>query len=58
MTAKLRVLAVSNVGWSDWGSVASILRSMVEIIKLDAFPLRLETEPSTSFLVHRFLGRD
>jgi mannose-1-phosphate guanylyltransferase len=42
MTAKLRVLAVSNVGWSDWGTVASILRSMVEIGKLDAFRLRLE----------------
>jgi hypothetical protein len=42
MTAKLRVLAVSNVGWSDWGTVASILRSIVEIGKLDAFRLRLE----------------
>jgi hypothetical protein len=42
-TPKLRVLAVSNVGWSDWGTIASILqRSMVEIGKLDVFRLRLE----------------
>jgi hypothetical protein len=42
MAAKLRVLAVPNVGWSDWGTVASILRSLLEMGKFDAFRLRLE----------------
>lgn len=39
---KLRVLTVPNVGWSDWGTVASILRSLIEMGQLDAFRLRLE----------------
>ena len=42
MAGKLRVLPVPNVGWSDWGTVASILRSLQEIGKFDAFRLRLE----------------
>jgi mannose-1-phosphate guanylyltransferase len=42
MASKLRVLAVPNVGWSDWGTVASILRSLLEMGQFDAFRSRLE----------------
>jgi mannose-1-phosphate guanylyltransferase len=42
MAKKLRVLKVPNVGWSDWGTVASILRSLVEMDKLETFRMRLE----------------
>jgi mannose-1-phosphate guanylyltransferase len=42
MAKKLRVLKVPNVGWSDWGTVASILRSLVEMDKLQTFRMRLE----------------
>ncbi len=39
---KLRVLKVPNVGWSDWGTVASILRSLIELGQLETFRIRLE----------------
>jgi mannose-1-phosphate guanylyltransferase len=42
LAKKLRVLRVPNVGWSDWGTVASILRSLLDMGQLDAFRLRLE----------------
>jgi mannose-1-phosphate guanylyltransferase len=42
LAGKLRVLPVPNVGWSDWGTVASILRSLQEIGQFDAFRVRLE----------------
>lgn len=42
LASKLRVLPVANVGWSDWGTVASILRSLVELGQFDAFRLRLQ----------------
>jgi len=42
LAKKLRVLQVPNVGWSDWGTVASILRSLIEMGQLETFRLRLE----------------
>jgi mannose-1-phosphate guanylyltransferase len=42
LAKKLRVLKVPNVGWSDWGTVASILRSLIEIGQLETFRMRLE----------------
>ena len=39
---KLRVLKVPNVGWSDWGTVASILRSLIDMGQLETFRMRLE----------------
>jgi hypothetical protein len=41
MAAKLRVLAVPNVGWSDWGTGASILRSLLEMGKFMHFACAL-----------------
>jgi mannose-1-phosphate guanylyltransferase len=42
LAKKLRVLKVPNVGWSDWGTVASILRSVIEMGQLETFRMRLE----------------
>jgi mannose-1-phosphate guanylyltransferase len=42
MAKKLRVLKVPNVGWSDWGTASSILRSLIEMGQLEAFRMRLE----------------
>jgi len=42
LAKKLRVLKVPNVGWSDWGTVASILRSLIELGQLETFRMRLE----------------
>lgn len=42
LARRLRVLPVPNVGWSDWGTVASILRTLREMGQIDAFRLRLE----------------
>lgn len=42
LAKKLRVLKVPNVGWSDWGTVASILRSLIEMGQLETFRMRLE----------------
>jgi mannose-1-phosphate guanylyltransferase len=42
LAKELRVLKVPNVGWSDWGTVASILRSLIEMGQLETFRMRLE----------------
>jgi mannose-1-phosphate guanylyltransferase len=42
LAKRLRVLEVPNVGWSDWGTVASILRSLIEMGQLETFRMRLE----------------
>lgn len=42
LAAKLCVLPVPNVGWSDWGTAASILRTLKKLGKFDAFAARLE----------------
>jgi mannose-1-phosphate guanylyltransferase len=59
MTSRLRVLAVPEVGWSDWGSVARILASAKEIGRLHEIAARLShsqiSDPSTKTIVARFL---
>lgn len=43
LAARLCVLAVPDVGWSDWGTAASILRTLKKLGHFDAFNSRLET---------------
>jgi hypothetical protein len=42
LTASLCVLPVPDVGWSDWGTAASILRTLKKLGHFDAFSARLE----------------
>jgi mannose-1-phosphate guanylyltransferase len=42
MAGRLRVLAVPEVGWSDWGSVERILASAKEMGRLDEVAARLK----------------
>jgi mannose-1-phosphate guanylyltransferase len=41
LAAKLCVLPVPDVGWSDWGTPASILRTLKKLGRLDAVSTRL-----------------
>jgi mannose-1-phosphate guanylyltransferase len=41
LASKLSVLAVPDVGWSDWGTVGSILRTLKQLGRLDAFNARI-----------------
>jgi mannose-1-phosphate guanylyltransferase len=60
MASRLRVLAVPDVGWSDWGSVERILASARKIGRLHEIATRLKdrniSDPSTRTIVARFLG--
>src|SRR5918996_379473 len=42
LASRLRVLAVPDVGWSDWGTAGSILRTAQKLGKIDAVFGRLE----------------
>ena len=42
LAAKLCVLPVPDVGWSDWGTAASILRTLKKLGRFDDFSSRLE----------------
>ena len=42
LSARLRVFAVPEVGWSDWGSVERILASLKQIDKLEHLASRLK----------------
>ena len=41
LAAKLFVLPVPDVGWSDWGTASSILRTLKKLGRFDAFNARL-----------------
>jgi mannose-1-phosphate guanylyltransferase len=45
LAAKLCVLPVPDVGWSDWGTAASILRTLEKLGRVDAFSGRFEKVP-------------
>jgi mannose-1-phosphate guanylyltransferase len=45
LASRLSVLAVPDVGWSDWGTVGSILRTLKKLGKTDAFYARSERSP-------------
>jgi mannose-1-phosphate guanylyltransferase len=45
LAAKLCVLPVPDVGWSDWGTAASILRTLKKLGRNDGFSGRLEKLP-------------
>jgi mannose-1-phosphate guanylyltransferase len=42
LAARLCVLPVADVGWSDWGTATSILRTLKKIGRFDAFSARLD----------------
>jgi mannose-1-phosphate guanylyltransferase len=42
LASRLRVLPVPDVGWSDWGTAGSILRTMQKLGRFDAVFSRLE----------------
>ncbi len=42
LAARLSVLPVPDVGWSDWGTAGSILRTLKKLGRFDAFHGRLE----------------
>lgn len=42
LAARLCVLPVPDVGWSDWGTAASILRTLKKLGRLDAISARLD----------------
>ena len=60
MASRLRVLAVPEVGWSDWGSVERILASAKEMGRLHEIVSRLNDrkleDPSTRTIVAHVLG--
>jgi mannose-1-phosphate guanylyltransferase len=60
MASRLRVLAVPDVGWSDWGSVERILASAKEMGRLHEVAARLKgrtiNDAATKTLVARFLS--
>jgi mannose-1-phosphate guanylyltransferase len=60
MAARLRVLAVPEVGWSDWGSVDRILASAEAMGRLQEMAARLNgckiNDPSTRTIVAHFLS--
>jgi mannose-1-phosphate guanylyltransferase len=60
MASRLRVLAVPEVGWSDWGSVERILASAKEMGRLHEIAARLKgcniNDPRTKILIARFLS--
>jgi mannose-1-phosphate guanylyltransferase len=60
MASRLRVLAVPEVGWSDWGSVERILASAKAMGRLPEIAARLQdsdlTDPKLKSTVARFLG--
>jgi mannose-1-phosphate guanylyltransferase len=60
MVARLRVLAVPEVGWSDWGSVERILASIRDLGRLHEIAARLKksaiTDPALQTIVANFLG--
>ena len=41
LASRLRVLPVDDVGWSDWGTVGSIVRTMQKLGRLDALAARV-----------------
>jgi mannose-1-phosphate guanylyltransferase len=46
LAARLCVLPVPDIGWSDWGTAASILRTLKKLGRFDAFAAGLEeTQP-------------
>jgi mannose-1-phosphate guanylyltransferase len=45
LASRLSVLAVPDVGWSDWGTVGSILRTLKKLGKTDAFYTRSQRSP-------------
>jgi hypothetical protein len=42
LASRLCVLPVGDVGWSDWGTVGSIVRTMQKLGRLDALAARME----------------
>jgi mannose-1-phosphate guanylyltransferase len=58
--SRLRVLAVPEVGWSDWGSVERILASAKQMGRLHEIAARLKNrrieDPRTRAVVEGFLG--
>ena len=45
LASKLSVLAVPDVGWSDWGTAGSIMRTLKKIGRFDAFNARIAGSP-------------
>jgi mannose-1-phosphate guanylyltransferase len=45
LASRLCVLPVADVGWSDWGTAASILRTLRKLGRLDAISARCEDLP-------------
>lgn len=60
MASRLRVLAVPEVGWSDWGSVERILASAKKMGRLHEIATRLNDrkldDPSTRTIITHVLG--
>jgi mannose-1-phosphate guanylyltransferase len=60
MIARLRVLAVPEVGWSDWGNVERILVSVRDLGRLHEIAARLKkstiTDPALQTTLANFLG--
>ncbi len=60
LASRLRVLAVPDVGWSDWGSIERILASARKMDRLHEIVARLKNrdtnDPNTKMIVARFLG--
>jgi mannose-1-phosphate guanylyltransferase len=61
MARRLRVMAVPEVGWSDWGSVERILTCAKELNRLHEISARLKrsaiSDAQTRLTVARFLGQ-
>jgi mannose-1-phosphate guanylyltransferase len=45
LASRLRVLPVADVGWSDWGTISSILRTAQKLGAFDTVFARLEKSP-------------
>lgn len=46
LASSLSVLPVPDVGWSDWGTAGSIMRTLKKLGRLDAFSARAPGEPA------------
>ena len=52
LAAKLCVLPVPDIGWSDWGTAASILRTLKKLGRLDAIATRVAEKQQARRIWH------
>jgi mannose-1-phosphate guanylyltransferase len=52
LASKLSVLPVPDVGWSDWGTASSIVRTLKKLGRLDALNARFDAAQPEAFWLH------